>query len=369
MVLDHGRVIVEVEFVRPDGGTRRARVWVDTGGEKLLMGRDLARDLGLAHPAWPDSGAISFVEATSPAPAMRFGTIALDSDGLVTRVRDGVRVFPGLPAEACLPARALRHLCAVFDYPGRRLTLAPPGALAPRGSAVPCRVHPETGLAMITAVLDGVELPLGLDTGAAGTWLSDSLTDAWQTRHPQWPRATGAAGSANFFGFPFEPQSALMCLPRVGIGGAHADEVGVLGLDAGFLRWYSSKSAAPLVGFLGADVLDRFRLTVDFANGMTWWQGGGASHPRDLDIVGLTLRPEGDGGYTVAGVVTRNGVPVVEGVQAGDRLLQVDSLGVAGATMGTVVGALRGRPGASHRLLLERDGARLTVTATVARLP
>ena len=78
MQLDHGRIIVDVEFARPDGGTRWARTWVDTGSENLLVGRDLARDLGLEHPAWPDSGAFTLVDATSPAPAMRFGTVALD---------------------------------------------------------------------------------------------------------------------------------------------------------------------------------------------------------------------------------------------------------------------------------------------------
>jgi hypothetical protein len=369
MTLDHGRVIVEMEFVRPDGGTRVARVWVDTGGENLLMGRDLARDLGIEHPAWPDSGAFTTVAATSPTPAVRFGAIALDTAGLVTRVRDGAVVLPGVPAEAGLPARTLRRLCAVFDYPARRLTLAAPGTLAPRGAALPCRVNPVTGLPMIVAALDGDAVPLGLDTGSAGTWLSDSLTQAWRLRHPDSPHAIGAAGSANFFGFPFEPAGTLLSLPRIGIGSAGAGDVAALALDPGFFRWYSRKSAAPLYGFLGANVLSRYRLTVDFANGMTWWQGGGASRPRDLDIVGLTLRPEGDSGYTVAGVVTRNGVPVVAGVRAGDRLLQVDSLGVAGATMGTVVGALRGRPGASHRLVLERDGQRLTLPVTVARLP
>jgi hypothetical protein len=369
MRLDHGRVFVDVEFVRADGGTRRARAWVDTGNQELLLGRDLACDLGLEHPAWPDSGDFTMVEATSPAPAMRLGSITLDSDGLVTRIRDGARVLPGLPAEACLPARALRRLCVVFDYPARRLTVARPGTLAPRGTAVPCRVNPGTGLFMITAELDGAEVLLGVDTGSAGTWLSDSLTDAWRSRHPEWPRAAGAAGSANFFGFPFEPAGALLCLPRVGIGGTRADDVAVLGLDAGLFRWYSRKSAGPLYGFLGANVLSRYRLAVDFANGMTWWQGGGAPRARDLDIVGLTLRPEGDGGCIVAGVLTRDGVPVVEGVRPGDRLLRVDGLDVAEATMGAVVGALRGRPGSSHRLVLQRGGERLTMPVAVTRLP
>lgn len=369
MTLDHGRVIVEVDFVRPDGGTRAARVWVDTGGESLMLGRDLARDLGIEHPDWPDSGAFSTVVATSPTPAVRFGGIALDTAGLVVRVRDGAAVLPGIPAEAALPARVLRRLCAVFDYPAGRLTLAPSGTLAPRGVAVPCRVNPATGLPMIAATLDGADVPLGLDTGSAGTWLSDSLTTAWRSRHPEAPRATGAAGSANFFGFAFEPAGTLLCLPHLGIGATGADDVAALALDPGFFRWYSRKSAGPVAGFLGANVLGRFRLTVDFARGTSWWEPGPAPQTRDLDIVGLTLQPGRAGGYTVVGVVARDGQPVVAGVQAGDLLMQVDSLGVSNATMGEVIAALRGEPGATRRLVLERGGRWFTVPAIVTRLP
>ena len=302
MQLDHGRVIVDVEFVRADGGTRWARVWVDTGNQELLMGRDLARDLGLGHPDWPDSGAFTMVVATSPAPAMRFGTIALDHEGLVTRVRNGNAVLPGLPAEACLPARALRRLCAVFDYPASRLTLGRPGAFAPRGTRLPCRVNPETGLPMVTATLDGAEVPLGVDTGSAGTWLSDSLTGAWQARHPGSPRAVGAAGSANFFGFPFEPAGTLLSLTRIGIGGTGVDDVAALALDSGFFRWYSRKSAGPVAGFLGANVLNRFRLTVDFANGTSWWQGGATP-----GATGRRRRLHGGGGGDAGWAARRGG--------------------------------------------------------------
>ncbi len=102
---------------------------------------------------------------------------------------------------------------------------------------------------------------------------------------------------------------------------------------------------------------------------MTWWRPGPAPAKRDLDIVGLTIRPESDGSFAVAGVVSRNGRPMVEGVQPNDRLLRVDGLDVTNVPMGTVIDALRGTPGATRTLLLERAGKRITVQATVVRLP
>jgi hypothetical protein len=45
--LDHNRMIVEAQFVRPDGTIRKARAWVDTGSQNLVVAESLARDLGL----------------------------------------------------------------------------------------------------------------------------------------------------------------------------------------------------------------------------------------------------------------------------------------------------------------------------------
>jgi C-terminal processing protease CtpA/Prc len=60
---------------------------------------------------------------------------------------------------------------------------------------------------------------------------------------------------------------------------------------------------------------------------------------------------------------------MVEGVEANDTLLRVDGLDVTNVAMGTVIDALRGTPGTTRTLLLERAGKRITVQATVVRLP
>ena len=102
---------------------------------------------------------------------------------------------------------------------------------------------------------------------------------------------------------------------------------------------------------------------------MTWWQPGPLPAARDLDIVGLTLRAESDGSFTVAGVVSRDGRPLVPGVQPGDKLLRVDALDAANAPMGTVIDALRGKPGAVRILVLEREGKKTHHPGGGVRLP
>jgi hypothetical protein len=366
--LDHNRMTVEVEFPHPAGGVRKARAWVDTGGTDLLVSESLARDLGVEVPG--PLAADRSVPSPSRAPVMRVGGVALDTEGMTVAVRTGRVALPGIQAECTIAPRCLRRLHAVFDYPARRLTLARPGVLKPSGTQVRCRVNPETGLFMIETMIDGERLALGVDNGSAGTWVSDTLTAAWLVRHRDWPYATGAASSTNFFGFPFETRGTLMRLPAIAMGAAApVPDVAVLGLPQGLFDWYSKKSAGTIVGFLGAEFIARFRLEVDFPGQMTWWRQGPAPARRDLDIVGLTIRPESDGSLAVAGVVSRNGRPMVEGVEPNDKLLRVGGLDVTHVPMGTVIDALRGTPGATRTLLIERAGRRIAVQATVVRLP
>jgi C-terminal processing protease CtpA/Prc len=87
----------------------------------------------------------------------------------------------------------------------------------------------------------------------------------------------------------------------------------------------------------------------------------------DMNAVGLTLRPESDGRYTILSVIEVDGKPAVSGVKAGDVLLGVDGAPVAGATMGQVWSLLGGDPGQVRKLVVERGKERMTVEATVQR--
>jgi hypothetical protein len=366
-VLDHNRMIVEVEFIRPDATIRKARAWVDTGSQYLMMAEPLARDLGIDLPG--PTAAEHSADSAPAAPPLRLGGMPLPVENIRMRVQPGACVLPGVLAETTLPASLFRQDHVVFDYPAWLLTVAQPGVLNPQGVKVPCRVNPETGLFLVDATADGDTVRLGVDNGSAGTWVSDTLTAAWEGRHPDWPHAIGAVGSANFFGFPFETQGTLMRLPELTIGAVRARNAGVLGLDQGLFDWYSRKSAGPVLGFIGANVLKGFRLEIDFPNQMTYWQAGPSVDLNDFDIVGLTLRAEPDSSFTIVGVVRRDGLPTVEEVQPGDKLIRVDGLDTAHAPMGKVVDALRGTPGSTRSLVLERGGKRVTIKAKTVQFP
>jgi C-terminal processing protease CtpA/Prc len=84
-------------------------------------------------------------------------------------------------------------------------------------------------------------------------------------------------------------------------------------------------------------------------------------------VVGLTLRPELDGRYTVIGVPEYEGKPAVPEVKAGDVLVMIDRVPAKDSTMGQVWSLLGGDPGETRVLTLERNGKQFTVNATVRR--
>lgn len=351
--LDHNRMIVAVQFVRPDGTVRNARAWVDSGNPTLMLTEALAHDIGL--------------EITQ-TPTMLLGDFQPDLARVRVRVLPGERVLPGVPAEANVPSTVLHQRHVVFDYPRRTLTMSRTAPAAPRGIAVPCRVNRETGIVQVDAAIGGDPMQLAIDNGSSSTWVSDAVTRALRLRSPGAPSVTGAVAAANFFGFPFESGAELM-RSDIRLGGVSARPLIIAGMPQSFIDWYSKKTAAPVSGFVGADFLQGFRIEIDYGKETSYWEAAPRPRSSAFDVVGLTLSPESDGTFNIAAVATRDGRPAVEGVRAGDRLVRVGRLDVKGRTMGTVWRALSGKPGEKKLLTVERDGMRVDVRAVVMQFP
>jgi hypothetical protein len=135
-------------------------------------------------------------------------------------------------------------------------------------------------------------------------------------------------------------------------------------VQAKYSGWYSQKNEGPVIGWIGGNVLKRFRLTIDYPGRQMYWLKQNEPDAHDLDQVGLTLRSEGQR-FVVAVVATKHGKPTVDGVLPGDKLIRIGALETGGATWGAIFDAMHGKPGESRSLILERDGHRLTVTAKV----
>lgn len=357
-ILDANRMYAELTFVRPDGTLHKTLAFVDLGSPSTILAEALFRELQLDQ-----NKPLTFYVGEM---AVQVEASKVTSDSwLPFSVGDNRRV------EALLPAGVMQRFGVAIDYAHRTLTLAGPGILKPAGISLPCRVNEKTGLVVVHVAVNGQLYPVTLDTGSAYTWLRKATVQEWLAVHPRWQRGIGAVGASNMrmADDGIEATGILVRIGEIRLGSLHLRKVGALAIGPSnsswdFIDWYSQKNPVPVIGWLGGNVLQGFRITIDYPHRMTYWLPQTELDGNDLDQVGLTLRSSG-GEYFVAAVVTQNAKPTVEGIQPGDKLLQIDGLRTDAAVRSAVLSALHGKPGESRILLLERDSSRFTVETKV----
>jgi hypothetical protein len=370
-------MLVDAEIQRKDGSWRQVRLWIDTGNPEFFISESLALDLGIDLSAAKENmeeGRIPPLEVPSPA-GVRIAGMAINFSGVKSKVMFGPKwLFNTMHNDANLPSTVLKQYQVIFDYPGLCLTLAEPGTKLPQGVRIPASVHPQTGILQVDVVIAGDTLSLALDNGASYSFVSEEVLARFSQQHPDWPYMNGALGCANIWGWwPGEESWLVMRLPEMQCGSVRLDSIGIAGLPdffpngTGLGEWYSQKTARAVDGFLGPNAFKNYRIEFDYQNQLVYFDKRIESEPHDMDLVGLTLRPEADGSYLIIGIASKDGKRVMEGVEPMDVLLKIDDFLVTGATMGAVEDALRGKPGDIHILTVERKNQQFRIEAKVER--
>jgi len=188
------------------------------------------------------------------------------------------------------------------------------------------------------------ELQLALDTGASISSVSSDLLTVWHKAEPTWPFMTGAVGAATC-GAAQRKHEEGATPAQHSIGHYHVARRcgGALRTRPPQALRASRRHAHDWFG--GRQRPRQYLVGIDYAHSVVYLQRTSVTSPPDMDGIGLTLRPELDGRYTVAGVVELDGKPSVPDVTSGDVLLAVDGAPVPGATMGQVWSLLGGSPG------------------------
>jgi hypothetical protein len=175
----------------------------------------------------------------------------------------------------------------------------------------------------------------------------------------------GAVGAANMWGSDNETSGKLLRLERLQYGPAFLANVAMAEFPKATMEYFAARAGIPTVGLLGANALLNYRVGVDFARSMAYFEVGSTFRAPDFDLIGVILRPETDGSFTILGVADFEGHPSVPEVQSGDALVAVDSTPVRGLTMGQVWALLKGQPGQQRKLTVKRGGNAFTVLAKV----
>jgi hypothetical protein len=363
--IDHNRVVIRADLRLPDGSTQTIGAWVDNGNPELYLSRRVATLLRLALKCGDQ-------ECSAPAPAeILIGGMSIPLAGLkeakipLRPVTEAAVLASGMNVEINIPSSILRHYDVLVDFVERRFSIGEPGAIHFRGSSAKVLINGENGLVQVPSQIEGKKYNLALDLGSCISFLSEELFDRLAAAHSDWPRMTGAVGSANMWGAPEEPKWHVMSIGRVQYGQLFLTNVPMVALPKSILEFFEKRAAMPTVGVIGSNVLLNYRVGLDYAHSTVYFDLGRTYKFPDFDVVGLILRPEGDGRFTILGVTDFDGKPSVEGVRSGDHLIAVNGLPVQGVTMGQVWSMLGGTPGQDKKLTIERAGKEYAVSAKV----
>jgi hypothetical protein len=253
----------------------------------------------------------------------------------------------------------------LFDLPDREFTIGEPGSLKFKGVSSKVAVNAENGLIQVPSQIANKKYNLALDLGTSISFLSDELFEQLAAAHPDWPHMTGAVGPANLWGLADEPGWKLMRVDRVHYGPLFLTDVPMVQFARDREILIEKRAGMPTAGLLGEEALANYRVGIDYAHSMVYFDIGRTFKFPDFDVVGLVLRPEDDTRFTIIGVADFDGKPSVPEVQAGDHLVAVDGIPVPDSTMGQVWSLLEGSPGQERKLTVERNGKQVEVTAQV----
>ena len=362
ITLDHHRIVIDVYLPLPDGSSKLVRAWVDTGSTELTMSRRVA---GLFGSVTCND---KVCEASAP-PSIVIGGMKIPASTFKahTSIEDPADVMvAGMSPEINLPANLLRNYDVVFDYANREFTIGEPGSVQFKGLVSKVEVDSD-GRIYVPVLITGSTYIFGFDTGVSMSLVQGESFARLRQANLSWPFLRGALGAANMFGTQEELKREVLRVRSLSLGRATLREVAVASTAADELKQFRDPSGKEITGVLGGSTFRNYRIGIDYAHSNVYVEQVTTATLPDMDVVGLTLRPERDGRYTAIGIVDYEGKPSVPEVKNGDVLLGVDGAPVTGATLGQVWSLLGGSPGQTRSLTLERDGKRFSVEATVRR--
>ncbi|HMA50311.1 MAG TPA: PDZ domain-containing protein, partial [Magnetospirillaceae bacterium] len=367
--LEGDQILVEVEVQGP------------TQNRKILCALNMGHPVsGWMEHVWKETGHVPHTPAKFsvggiPVEVASGASAGLDDAAYPDRQLDFW--FFTHQVEGAVQAGFLENFDITLDYARKTLTLAAPGTLPQDGVAVPIRVKPETGLATVDFVVDGKPYPIVIDVGGPYSFIRKSVAAEWLQTHPEWRHADGAIGPANYLmiGQSAEEKGSLMRLDKATLGPMAIENAGFFGVGGGmgplgvisteaFFDDWQKLAPEPVIGWLGANVLKHYRITIDYKAQMSWWKKLSDIDPHELDQVGLSLVYD-KGVYSVGRIVAKDGKPTATGIEKGDKLAAIDDAPVKGWSRDQLFAALGGKLGDLHKVTVDRDGKTQTFSLPV----
>lgn len=341
-----------VPFIDVKVGGRALSFIVDTGADTELIDGAIAAQLGL-HVENPQmiaqpGGAVAMGKVTGARASI--GALSTDLPQLTAVPLAPLAPVVGRALDGLIGHTLLRRFVVEIDYQAHAIAFYDPATARPRGTAIPLEISDIDAYVNVELVQGGrtVAAKLELDTGSFDALgLSDRFV-----------QANGLAAN-----------KPTLDVPGVAIGGETSgyrlrlDELRIgpfvlANVPMGATRGSTGDESLPSAGTLGAEVLRRFTVVLDYPHARMFLEPRTAM-PRELavDCSGLVLRALGDHFEQLAVHAIIPGSPAdAAGLQAGDVIVAVNGAPVAGRDLESLLDKLY-RPGETLALRIARNGS------------
>jgi hypothetical protein len=261
----------------------------------------------------------------------------------------------------------LGRLVTRIDYDGRTVTFYDPGSFeAPKnGQIVPLTVEANTLFVTAKVKAEGSDVPMEglfmLDTGVRMTFFNTPFTEK-NRLIPKSPRTL-----ENIAGFGIGGAS------RATMGRLASLQIGDFVVERPVVQFNTAtrgiEASSQFDGIIGADILSRFIVTLDYQNQrMMLRKGARFEQPFEYDMSGLYFVTAGDRNdvFKVENVVTDS--PAAKaGVEKGDILVSVDNKPASSFTLETLKRHMR-EAGRAVALQVQRAGKTMDFSFRLERL-
>jgi hypothetical protein len=341
-------------------GGRDVTLLLDSGAGATIIDSVLAAELGLEgigeFVAQGIGGAesVSFVQVPEYSAA---GATFTGQNLAVLPVDEPFYPYTWQHISMILGYDFLSRFVTLLDFGESTISLWDPDSFVYAGEGHTAEVAQTMSLLSIDVLLeDSVQVTLLLDTGAAGTL---HFTPTFFDEHPDFldgretftTVARGVGGLDSITAF------------RVG-----SLEIGGYRIPGGIC---SSFEGAPVLaqyhGIIGTGVLARFRVYLDYGNGLLILEPSSLFDeglPEDMTGMGF----ETDGQRITVGQVVKGSPGDLAGVEPGDELLSVDGIEVPAGDSEALDDLIPVDEGETFVLTVRRDGRELDLAVTTARL-
>lgn len=297
---------------------------------------------------------------TIPATLVKLDSVKIGQSEVKGQQAAVIELPPALRCDGLVGYSFLKSFVTSFDYAAPSLTFALPATFQPHPDDKPTEMVVKDNHPNIKCIAAGKEGFFVFDTGATGSLTLNSPFVEENKLRTQFPSRVNRITGKGVGGYV---RGDVTIIPEFVIAGFSIKSVPTALASEGSGA-FSSKSN---LGNVGADIIRRFVLTLDYARGKAYFRKSSLFNaPFDVDRSGLFLDVDETKTF-VADVVT--GSPAdTAGIKKDDVVLSINGIKTSEGHPLEVRRAFRGPAGSKVTVVLLREGKEVTVVVELKDL-